>query len=138
MGIGAQEIQRLVEERQQSQRQELRKTFHQQREQFLNFVKEASPRGNWHEPDEQGISARIVGDHLDNAMGDSIYSEEDRYTPEHQEFVIELSYKSYELKETPNLLIQVNLATLSADYCYMAKRLKEIHNHFFEGENDVN
>lgn len=26
-------------------------------------------RNDWHEPDEQGISARIVGGHLDNAMG---------------------------------------------------------------------
>lgn len=26
-------------------------------------------RADWHEPDEQGVSARVVGDHLDNAMG---------------------------------------------------------------------
>lgn len=26
-------------------------------------------RSDWHEPDEQEVSARIVGDHLDNAMG---------------------------------------------------------------------
>lgn len=26
-------------------------------------------RPDWHEPDEQGVSARVVGDHLDNAMG---------------------------------------------------------------------
>lgn len=29
-------------------------------------------RPDWHEPDEQGVSARVVGDHLDNAMGSTI------------------------------------------------------------------
>lgn len=29
-------------------------------------------RADWHEPDEQGVSARVVGDHLDNAMGSTI------------------------------------------------------------------
>lgn len=27
---------------------------------------------NWHEPDEQGVSARIIGDQLDNAMGSTL------------------------------------------------------------------
>lgn len=30
---------------------------------------ELGVRDNWHEPDEQGVSARIIGTHLDNAMG---------------------------------------------------------------------
>lgn len=29
-------------------------------------------RDDMHEPDEQGLSARVFGDHLDNAMGDQI------------------------------------------------------------------
>lgn len=29
-------------------------------------------RESMHEPDEQGIKVRVIGDHLDNAMGDSI------------------------------------------------------------------
>lgn len=29
-------------------------------------------RPDWHEPDERNVSARIVGDHLDNAMGSSL------------------------------------------------------------------
>ena len=30
-------------------------------------------REDLHEPDEQGISATVVGDHLDNAMGDAAF-----------------------------------------------------------------
>ena len=26
-------------------------------------------RSDWHEPDEQGVGARVIGTHLDNAMG---------------------------------------------------------------------
>lgn len=29
-------------------------------------------RPDMHEPDEQGLSARVIGDHLDNAMGERI------------------------------------------------------------------
>ena len=30
-------------------------------------------RDDMHEPDEQELSAKVYGDHLDNAMGDSLY-----------------------------------------------------------------
>ena len=33
-------------------------------------------RHDMHEPDEQGITAKIVGNHLDNACGEDVYSEE--------------------------------------------------------------
>jgi hypothetical protein len=36
------------------------------------FRVEYGLRPDWHEPDEQEISARIVGDHLDNAMGPTL------------------------------------------------------------------
>lgn len=29
-------------------------------------------RNDWHEPDEQGITAYVLGDHLDNAMGATV------------------------------------------------------------------
>lgn len=35
---------------------------------LVDFTREARP--DFHEPDEQGFSAVIHGDHLDNAMGD--------------------------------------------------------------------
>jgi hypothetical protein len=36
---------------------------------LLTFAEENKLRRDWHEPDEQEVSARIIGDHLDNAMG---------------------------------------------------------------------
>jgi hypothetical protein len=33
------------------------------------FAEEHALRSDWHEPDESDVSARVVGDHLDNAMG---------------------------------------------------------------------
>lgn len=33
------------------------------------FAREHGMRTDWHEPDEQGIHARVIGNHLDNAMG---------------------------------------------------------------------
>jgi len=58
-------------------------------------------RLDMHEPDEQDVSAKVVGDHLDNAMGDYINPE-----GKYQEFVIVLKKG----KKTLN----VNLANLIA------------------------
>ena len=33
------------------------------------LAKELRVRPDWHEPDEQEVNARIIGSHLDNAMG---------------------------------------------------------------------
>lgn len=33
------------------------------------FAREHGLRPDWHEPDEQGVGARIIGTHLDNAFG---------------------------------------------------------------------
>lgn len=37
---------------------------------LLAFVDAVHPRSDWHEPDEQGITAEVVGRTLDNAFGD--------------------------------------------------------------------
>ena len=59
-------------------------------------------RFDMHEPDEQGISAEVVGDHLDNAMGG--YIGDDQAC---QEFVVIL-------KNEDNEELKVNLADLIA------------------------
>ena len=33
------------------------------------FAKLYQLRDDWHEPDEQNVTARVTGDHLDNAFG---------------------------------------------------------------------
>jgi hypothetical protein len=60
-------------------------------------------RFDMHEPDEQGISAEVVGDHLDNAMGNCIMAESNI----RQEFVVIL-------KNEDNEELKVNLADLIA------------------------
>ena len=68
-------------------------------------------RDDMHEPDEQGISAIVLGNHLDNAMGD--YPEimkrtwaEDGPSP-HMEYVVCLQNEI-------NEQVWINLATLIA------------------------
>lgn len=39
----------------------------QTRAQLIELARELSVRGNWHEPDEQGVTARVEGGKLDNA-----------------------------------------------------------------------
>jgi len=39
---------------------------------LADFAIEHGLRSDWHEPDEREISARVVGDHLDNAMGPTV------------------------------------------------------------------
>ena len=36
---------------------------------LADFAREHGLRTDWHEPDEQGVGARIIGTHLDNAFG---------------------------------------------------------------------
>jgi hypothetical protein len=66
------------------------------------FTKEC--RVDMHEPDEQGISALVVGDHLDNAHGNSIHYHDDF---SYQEYVVVL-------KKEGKGEIRINLATLIA------------------------
>lgn len=49
------------------------------KEDLDNFAIEYGIPGDWHEPDNAGINARIIGTHLDNAMGDTIKLENETY-----------------------------------------------------------
>jgi len=69
---------------------------------LIKFKKRFGLRDDWHELDEQGIQAKVVGNHLDNAFGDAI---------DHGEFVVVL-YKDGESPFKNELTI--NLATLLA------------------------
>jgi hypothetical protein len=64
-------------------------------------------REDMHEPDEQDLSARVVGDHLDNACGTSVA--EDAIVRGYQEYVVVL--KNHEGRhERFNLACLVALA----------------------------
>lgn len=67
-------------------------------------------RPDMHEPDEQGLRARVVGDHLDNACGDHIGV--DQITRGFQEFVVILERFDDEVKgvEVFNLADLIALA----------------------------
>jgi hypothetical protein len=72
-----------------------------------NITKNCRP--DMHEPDEQGISAMVVGDHLDNAHGSSVgrgYNIERGLC--YQEFVVVLK------NEETGEMEPFNLATLIA------------------------
>lgn len=44
------------------------------KEEFEQFSIDQGVRPDWHEPDEQRLTARVTGTHLDNAMGTDPYS----------------------------------------------------------------
>lgn len=69
------------------------------------FAAAAFLRPNWHEPDERGIGARIVGTHLDNAMGA-------RLDPDGEFNVVLTREHTRENDEVPRDIAVVNLATL--------------------------
>lgn len=61
-------------------------------EEFEEFSKEQGVRHDWHEPDEQLLTARVTGTHLDNAKGADPYQNcgemvviFERLHPEHYE-----------------------------------------------------
>lgn len=58
-------------------------------------------RADWHEPDEQGIAAEIIGTHLDNAMGPNTRARGES----HCEFNVILKHHGKEVAVT-------NLATI--------------------------
>lgn len=68
---------------------------------LAEFANQHGLREDWHEPDEQNIGARIIGTHLDNAMGSSTHFEH----VEHGEFNIVLTVDGGDAAV-------VNLATL--------------------------
>ena len=65
----------------------------------------ADCRPDMHEPDEQGISARVIGDHLDNAMG--LLIRPAAIEKGYQEFVVILMNDASEI-------FKINLADLIA------------------------
>ena len=80
---------------------------------LAKFAADHLLREDWHEPDEQEVSARIIGNRLDNAHGDTLIDwakvmpqiPED-LRPTTQEFLVELT--------GPKGTILVNLADLLA------------------------
>ena len=48
----------------------------EKKKELIEFKKKHGMRDSWHEPDEQGITARVTGIHFDNAMGESTQGEE--------------------------------------------------------------
>ena len=71
-------------------------------ERLVKFTEEC--RNDMHEPDEQNLKARVIGDHLDNACGEHIGVKQ--IAEGFQEFVIVL--------EKDNEYESFNLATLIA------------------------
>lgn len=73
---------------------------------LMMFRNQHGMREDWHEPDQQGIGARIIGTHLDNAMGSTTRHEGEK----HGEFNIVLTMEMG-ATETRDVAV-VNLATL--------------------------
>ena len=69
------------------------------------FASNHGLRSDWHEPDEQGVTARVVGDHLDNAYGNEIRAT--AVEQGFQEFVVVLEQENGDC-------LKINLATLLA------------------------
>ena len=78
-----------------------------------DFLKRCRP--DMHEPDEEGVKAWVVGDHLDNAMGEYISVE--AVEGNHQEFVVIIEKETKDGFEK----MKFNLANLIA----LARMAKE-------------
>ena len=76
------------------------------------FRKRHGLRDNWHEPDERGISARIIGRHLDNAMGSTTRHEHADWGGEFNVVLTSVEYDEESNEHTSRDLAVVNLATL--------------------------
>ena len=79
---------------------------------LTEFASNYGLREDWHEPDEKSISARIIGRHLDNAMGSTTRHEHADWGGE---FNVVLTRKEYDDESNEHVsqdLAVVNLATL--------------------------
>lgn len=76
---------------------------------LMMFRNQHGVREDWHEPDNQNISARIIGRHLDNAMGSTTRHE---HTDWGGEFNVVLTRMDETDREIQEDLAVVNLATL--------------------------
>lgn len=75
------------------------------RKDLLKFKKRFGLRDDWHEPDEQEISAKITGLNFDNAMGEAIAG---------QEITVVLYYDHGEEGGGKTEELRINLANLLA------------------------
>ena len=77
-----------------------------------SFAEKYGLREDWHEPDEQSVTARVIGYQLDNAFGNMPYSIDcgDGVKEQHEILVIIKHRDQYGIDDT----VVVNLATLLA------------------------
>ena len=87
-------------------------------EELHRFKKQYKLRDSWHEPDEQEVSAFVVGNKLDNAMGDVPWVRLNQFgLPEVGELVVVVQHSYYydDGSSTVADTVMVNLAALLAD-----------------------
>ena len=87
-------------------------------EELHRFKKQYKLREDWHEPDEQEVSAFVVGNKLDNAMGDKPWVRLNQFgLPEVGELVVVVQHSHYydDGSSTVDDTVMVNLADLLAD-----------------------
>jgi len=77
------------------------KQFHDP-ENLAVWAEDHGLRRDWHEPDESGVGARVIGDHLDNAFGSGLTQENG-----FQEYVVVLTVNGRDSA-------RINLANLLA------------------------
>lgn len=74
-------------------------------EKLVKWARDHKVRDDWHEPDEQGLSARVVGQKLDNAFGDSGFVLDDDVDPVEMLVI---------LRDGEGKTLRVNLASVLA------------------------
>lgn len=85
-------------------------TLPQHHKQLASFLKNC--REDMHEPDEQGIKATVVGDHLDNAFGDRVAT--DAIVGGYQELVVLIRNENKDTFHAVNLATLIALARLAS------------------------
>ena len=87
-------------------------------EELHRFKNQYKLREDWHEPDEQEVSAFVVGNTLDNAMGDKPWVRLNQFgLPEVGELVVVVQHSYYydDGSSTVDDTVMVNLADLLAE-----------------------
>jgi len=88
---------------------------HQIAQNIHEWARRFGMRDSWHEPDEQEVSARVLGDHLDNAFGNHVST--NALANGYQEFVVELRHNGLDDEgkpQEPDATLRVNLANMFA------------------------
>jgi len=91
------------------------------RHQLVELATELRVRPDWHEPDEQGVSARVFGQDFDNAMAPAMwYGTRGDDEPHAEQYVVlyrqGIAWDDQASAE-PEALAAINLATLFAWAC---------------------